>query len=425
MRTLIIQLPPGPASPATVYPHAVVQPEQAETAVRLQWSTLALLPAADRHTEVIALLPVASVSWHRVELPTGLHKQTARLQAALQGLLEDRLLDEPGQLHMALQADWKDSQRPWVAVCDRPWLNTHLQALEQAGLTVHRIVPELSPNPSALSSSSPSVSQVQITALGDAQTGWLWVTHPERGVWGHPLQSVRAGSEVPGLSPPDSANAELQAEPAVVAWSSATLGRSARLMPPGQHWLAAIASRWDLAQFDFQANARARQLKNWQRGASALWHSPAWRPARWGLGLLLASQLVGINAWAWKTRANWQAEEQSWSRILRESFPGTRLVVDAPAQMAREIDRLRQSSGQLSPTDLEAMLSALGQSLPTGTAAPRQWTYQNGQLRLQDFQPNTGEQAALQNALQAHGYRLTAEGQGWLMSPTPGKGGTP
>ena len=431
MRTLIIQLPPGPVSPATVYPHAVVQPEQAEAAVRLQWSTLALLPAADRRTEVIALLPAASVSWHRVDLPAGLHKQTARLQAALQGLLEDRLLDEPGQLHMTLQADWKDSTRPWVAVCERSWLHSHLQALEQAGLTVHRIVPELAPAASATGATSASASAntnaspVQITALGDADTGWLWVSHPERGVWGHPIQSVRAGRDVLGLSPQDSDNASLQAEPAVVALSSAAFGRAARLMPPGQHWMAAIASRWDLAQFDFQANTRARHLKNWQRGVNALWRSPTWRPARWGLGLLDVSQLVGINAWAWKTRADWQAEQQSWSRILRESFPATQVVVDAPAQMAREVERLRQSSGQLSPADLEAMLSALGQSLPTGAAAPQQWTYQSGQLRLQDFKPNASEQAALQNALQTRGYRFMAEGQGWLMSPAPRQQGTP
>ena len=424
MRTLIIQLPPGPVSPATVYPHAVVQPEQAETAVRLQWSSAALLPAADRQTEVIALLPAANVSWHAVELPPGLHKQTARLQAALQGLLEDRLLDEPSQLHMALQTDWPNTPRPWVAVCDRAWLNHHLQALEQAGLTVHRIVPELSPDPPGPALSA-TASPLRLTALGDADTGWLWVSHPERGVWGQPIQSVRSGQPLLGLSAPEAASADVQAEPAAVAPSSQALGRPARLMPPGQHWMAAIASPWDLAQFDLRANAQTRHLKNWQRRVSALWNSPAWRPARWGMGLLLASQLVGLQAWAWKTRADWQAEEQSWGRILRESFPQTQVVIDAPLQMSREVDRLRQSSGQLNPADLEAMLSALGQSLPARATAPRQWTFQTGQLRLQDFKPDTGEQAALQNALQAHGFRLAAEGDGWLISLLPRKEGPP
>jgi general secretion pathway protein L len=143
------------------------------------------------------------------------------------------------------------------------------------------------------------------------------------------------------------------------------------------------------------------------------------------LGLLLVSQLVGLNAWAWKTRANWQAEEQSWARMLKDSFPQTQLVVDAPVQMAREVERLQQNSGQLGPADLEAMLAALGQALPAGTAAPSQWAYQSGQLKLTGFQPAASEQAALKTALQQQGYLLQPEGEGWLMSGSPAKESTP
>ena len=411
MRTLIIQLPPGLPGATTVYPHAVVEPDMAQATVRLQWSTTDLLPAADRQTEVIALLPAQAVSWHRVDLPPGLHKQASRLHAALQGLLEDRLLDDPAQLHMALQAGWQGTARPWVAVCEHAWLNAHVQALEQAGLAVHRIVPEL----------APSSGPVHITALGDADTGWLWVNHPDRGVWGQPIQPLRQLITRLGLSPQDIDSAEVQAEPAVAALVAETLGRAAQLIPPGQHWLNAIATDWDLAQFDLRANAQTRHLKNWQRHLSTLWHSAAWRPARWGAALLLISQLVGIQAWAWKTQALWQAEQQSWTQILRESFPQTQVVVDAPLQMAREVERLRQASGQLSVGDLESMLVALGQGLPAGTAAPRQLNYQNGQLQLPDFQLQAAEQTALQGHLQSQGYRLRAEGQGWLMSVASGQ----
>ena len=415
MRTLIIQLPPGPAGPNTVYPHALVQPEREPASVRLQWSGITLLPSADRQTEVLVLLPAACLSWHRVELPPGLHKQASRLQAALQGLLEDRLLDDPAQLHMALQTGWKDMPQPWVGVCQRRWLSEHLQALEQVGLQVHRIVPEI----------APGVAPLQLLALGDAQTGWLWAAHPERGVWGMPLEPLRTLAGRFGLSPQELDKADLLAEPAAVAPITEALARTAQLMPPGQHWLNAIASDWDLAQFDFRANAQARYLKNGQKGLSTLWNSPSWRPTRWGLGLLLVSQLVGLNAWAWKTRANWQAEEQSWARMLKDSFPQTQLVVDAPVQMAREVERLQQNSGQLGPADLEAMLAALGQALPAGTAAPSQWAYQSGQLKLTGFQPAASEQAALKTALQQQGYLLKPEGEGWLMSGSPAKESTP
>jgi general secretion pathway protein L len=413
MRTLIIQLPPGLPSPNLAYAHARVEGEAGSRPLALQWGAAALLPAADRQSETVALVPAAALSWHRVELPAGLHKQAQRVQAALQGLLEDRLLDDPEHMHLALQADWAHNPRPWVAVCDRAWLSAHLQALEQAGLPVHRIVPELSPG----AASSP----VQITALGDGDTGWLWVSHPERGVWGQPCTALRQAGlgahEQLGLSETEQASATLQAEPAAVAVATDLLGAGVRLMPPAQHWLAALAADWDLAQFGLRANARSRQLKVWQRTISQLWHSPAWRPARWGLWLLLAGHLVGLNAWAWKTRADWQTQQSSWAQILRETFPQTTLVVDAPLQMAQQVERLRQSSGQLGAGDLEAMLAALGQALPPGLAAPRQWSYQPGQMRLQDFQPNATQQQALQQSLSTLGYTWKAQGDGWLISP--------
>jgi general secretion pathway protein L len=412
MRTLIIQLPPGLPSPTLAYPHARVEAESGTRPLQLQWAAAALLPAADRQTETVALVPAAALSWHRVDLPAGLNKQAQRVQAALQGLLEDRLLDDPEHLHLALQANWANTPRPWVAVCDRAWLSAHLQALEQAGLSVHRIVPELSPGLPGC--------PVQLSALGDADTGWLWVSHPERGVWGQPWPALHpnglAVHERLGLSEAELSSAAPQAEPGTVAVATEMLGASVRLMPPAQHWLAAAAGDWDLAQFELRANARSRLLKNWQRTVSHLWHSPAWRPARWGLWLLLAAQLVGLNAWAWKTRADWQTQQNSWAQVLRETFPQTSLVVDAPLQMAQQVERLRQSSGQLGTGDLEAMLAALGQALPQGLAAPRQWTFEMGQLRLQDFQPNAAQQKALHQSLSALGYSWRAQGDSWLMN---------
>jgi len=414
MRTLIIQLPPGPPGPAQAYAHALVQAAPADAPLQLQWAVASVLPAADRQTETVALLPAHAVSWHRVDLPPGLHKQPSRLQAALQGLLEDRLLDDPAQLHMALQPGWHSAARPWVAVCDRAWLSAHVQALEQAGLPVHRIVPEFQPS---LTTAEPC----ELTALGDTETGWLWVCHPDRGVWGLPLSALHTpgasrGADI-GLSAPELANARLQAEPGVVAWATETWGSGVRLLRPAQHWLAASQAAWDLAQFGLRANSRSRQLKNGQRAFSTFWHSAAWRPARWGLWLLLASQLIGWNAWAWKTRADWQAQQASWTQLLRETFPQTQLVVDAPLQMAREVERLRAASGQLSANDLEAMLAALGQALPAGLAAPTQWDYQAGQLRLSGFAPTAAQQSTLQQALSAQGYGWRAEGGAWFMTP--------
>lgn len=411
MRTLIVQLPLGAPSPSTAYPHALVQTDAPAPGVSMQWAAAGLLPAADRQTDVVALVPARALSWHRVALPAGLHKQPGKLKAALQGLLEERLLGEPAALHLALAPGWKTSAQPWVAACDRQWLSAHVQALEAAGLSVHRIVPELAPNP----------GPAQLLALGEAENGWLWCNHPDQGVWGLPLQDVPLHGEGLWASDEERVQTDVQAEPAVVADASQRLGVQARLMAPGQHWLAALASGWDLAQFEFQANANSRLLKRWQRTASQLALHSAWRPARWGLGVLVVSQLLGLNAWAWKTRADWQAQQQAWTHTLQQTFPHIRVVVDAPLQMAREVHRLRQSSGQLASHDLEAMLGALGQALPANLSAPRQWRYQTGQLQLQDFQLSASEQTTLSQALQAQGYQWRAEGQTWLMTVREGQ----
>ena len=146
-------------------------------------------------------------------------------------------------------------------------ITTLRQALEKAGVTVHRIVPELPLTEGPL----------KLTALGDADTGWLWMNHPERGIWGQPLHGLHPQSLTLGFSADELILADIQAEPSLVAKTSELLGQTAQLMTPGQHWQSAIASDWDLAQFDLRANNRTRQFKTWQRGANTLWHSPAWR----------------------------------------------------------------------------------------------------------------------------------------------------
>ena len=59
-------------------------------------SVASALPKADT---VVAVLPPTDVAWHRVTLPKA---PAARLQQALAGVLEEQLLDEPDQTHLAL-----------------------------------------------------------------------------------------------------------------------------------------------------------------------------------------------------------------------------------------------------------------------------------------------------------------------------------
>ena len=102
MSTLIIALPLSSGDTTTRYEH-VLTPEGQSIAVHAT-STANLLPDASRGAdETVAVVPAEALSWHRVELPKGVGAGSPRLRPVLQSLLEDRLLDDPQDLHLACE----------------------------------------------------------------------------------------------------------------------------------------------------------------------------------------------------------------------------------------------------------------------------------------------------------------------------------
>jgi len=103
---------------------------------------LALLPPV-ANGDVVAVVPVRALSWHQVQLPKGLlaknflselsEGSTPRLRAVLDGLLEDRLLDEPAQLHLALAPGCAQPCKRWSKAVD-PW-RASCRSLRRAGST--------------------------------------------------------------------------------------------------------------------------------------------------------------------------------------------------------------------------------------------------------------------------------------------------
>ena len=101
MRTLLLQLPLTPAGPQAVYGQAWLDTPATDRAPA-SFAPLALLPAVDRRTPVAVIVPAQALSWHRITLPAGLGRSSARLQSALQGLLEEHLLEDPEDVHIAV-----------------------------------------------------------------------------------------------------------------------------------------------------------------------------------------------------------------------------------------------------------------------------------------------------------------------------------
>lgn len=398
MRTLLLQLPITPAGPQAVYGQAWVDPTEGSR-VQAGFAPLPLLPAVERRTPVVAIVPAAALSWHRITLPAGLTRQSAKLQAAVLGLLEDRLLQEPAQVHIALPTQWQAGAPLWVAVCDKAWLTAHLQSLDAAQIPVQRLVPELAP---------PEQGESWL-AVGNEDSGWLWQCSAQSGVTGWPVTAI---GQMPGATP---TTVRVQAEPALASWAQKLWPQQVQLVDAASHWPAALATDWDLAQFELASRLRQRHWLRWRQRLDRLLRHPQWRPARWGLVALVLAQLFGLNAWAWMTRQQWQAQQDAWTAMLQESFPKVTVVLDAPLQMAREVARLRQGSGQLTASDFESQLQALGAALPSGVGSPARLNYRDGVLQWPALTLSAAQKAALEQALVQQGYTLQSQGDQWQM----------
>ena len=403
MSTLIITLPLSAGDAAARYDH-VLTPDGQTVALHAT-APAAGLPDARRGTsDTVAVVPVEALSWHRVELPKGIGASSPRLRAVLQSLLEDRLLDDPEELHLAIEPQAAAGAPAWVAVCDKAWLRQHLQGLEAAGHPVTRIVPEIAPNTDSL----------QLHLLGEPGQAQAVISGEgvEGGVLRLPLSAdmlaLALGRE--GLPP----HAEVFAEPAVAALAEQLLQHKAGLQQRPQRQIAAAQTPWDLAQFDLASSGRTRTLKRLTAAAGDFLHAPSWRAARWGAMLLFAANLVGLNAWAWKEQAAWQAQRNAIQSTLIQTFPGVKVVVDAPLQMAREVAALRQATGAPSARDLEAMLGALASALPEGQAISAM-EYTSGEARLKGLSLDPEASAALNAKLRPLGYTARAEGDGLLL----------
>lgn len=418
MATLVVSVPPRPrlhaggsapgAAAATGYDFAL-SPEGL-TISREGHAAPALLPKAD---QVIAVLSPADVSWHQIVCPKA---PASRLAAALSGVLEEALLEDAGQLHLALAPDAKGGETTWVAATDRAWLGSELAALEKAGLRVDRVVPSAWPDEPA------SGHFAESHAGGADNPGTLGLSltwaHPG-GVAHWPLQGGLARALLPQPLPLD---ARFTATPAVAAPAERWLGARVRVQSQAEHALQASRSLWNLRQFALAPRHRGMSAL---REASRRFRSSAWRPVRFGLAALVGVQLLGLNAAAWQLRSTLQAKRDSMTPLLQSAHPQVRAVLDAPVQMQRETDSLRASAGKPGEADLEAALQAAALGWPAFKPV-QTLGYENGRLTLAVPDWNEAQIAAFRDTLAPTGWRVEAmDGRLTLSRPVGGPNTAP
>jgi general secretion pathway protein L len=391
-------------------------------------SALSLLP---RNEELVLALPPRALSWHRLSLP---RVSGPRLRAALDGLLEDQVLSDVGALHHALEPGGRAGQTVWVACTDRARLRDWLRALESAGRPVARIAPLMWPLvPARAPGATGATRSFAMDSPGqlhwahiDGDQAWLASASllgvscvPLRGDQPLPLDALLPGANANDLRATDALDVWL-ADPLVAELAERALQRPFDPVPPARWLLRAGQSDWNLAQFDLSLSSGARRGQRWRRAWRQFRSGPQWRAARWGLAALVAAQLFGLNLTAWQERQSLRDKQDAVRTTLTTAFPQVNLVLDAPAQMQREVARLQQASGQLSAGDLESLLAAVDRAAGSEPLSPTRIGYDNGALRLSGWRSGEERVRALQQALQNGGWRAQFDGNELvLQAPQP------
>lgn len=361
-------------------------------------TALSELPKADA---TILVVPARALSWHQIDLPK---VPKARLRAALDGLLEEHLLDDTSAMAFALSPQVQAGKAvagAWVAACDKTWLNSAIQVFDAAGCRVTQVVPEFWPQNEPL-----------ICVTGTPEEAWI-TRADAQGVMTIPLRTGDTSGVLETLVANYSATTPIGAEPAVVALAEASLAHKVEVRPHATGLLHSASSLWELAQFEQSLSGDSQGMKSAIRQWQSFWQSPAWRPARWGLVAVLFANVVGLNAWAWQQQTSLSNKRAQLSTLLTQTFPSVKAVVDPALQMSRELTLLRQATGASGAQNFESMLSAFS-SLNNENAgvffAPTAIEYVANGMNLKGIKLLGNDLTTAQAKLKPMGYLLTQNG---------------
>jgi general secretion pathway protein L len=424
MSMLLILLPAPPradmAAPDPATALAWLLSPDGLVVARQGLSPPALMPRAD---SVVAVVPAGAIAWHR---PVAPRAPAARLRAALGGLLEEQLLSDDEDTHLALAPRVVPGAPVWVAALHKPGLRRQLATLAAAGLVVDRLVPALAPllaadgttlaaDPAAATpgadaalaataSAAPALPSVpaagagaMLAAAADRETvghfftgthaegadgaDTLWLAWADaNGALCLPVAGALARTLLPRWR---ARGSHFSATPAAAAPAEAWLGNPVAVRSEAEQALAAVRTRWNLLQFDLAPQHRGSMALG-KLGRQLL--SPAWRPARLGLGGLLLLQVLGLNVMAWQQERRLVEQRAEMEALLRSAHPQVRAVLDAPVQMQRETAALRVAAGVPGDEDFEPLLAAAAAAWPDGVPPAAQLRFETGRLNL----PATG-----------------------------------
>jgi general secretion pathway protein L len=354
---------------------------------------LSLLPKA---STVDLLFDVADVFTSVLDAP---RMSESRLRQALPSLVEERLLSDAADCHLAYAVDGAAAgvaggpMRVAVAAIDRVALTRTLDAASEAGVRPRSAY-------SALYSIPPPTSDTMSVRLdrgrGTARTG-------EHSGFAFDLDNE---------------------PPAALAIAIQQLG-VARIQAYGRDSanLVSLAPQLGVEVVDLKRGFDAASTSgavNLLQGRfapagrlgmptlAALMRSERLKPVLGWAAVWLAIFLIGLNAQSWQLESEAKALRASMQNAFRSAFPGESLV-EPVLQTRRHLRELRARAGQASPDDfsvLNAQAAQLLATAPVGSLAGIE--YRDAALTLK-FKPGAAGGAGFQNALRAQAVQQGLE----------------
>jgi general secretion pathway protein L len=411
LSTLIVLLPPrDPAVPSQEWqlpelPFVLL--DKSGRTQRAGRSALALLPRASTTVLMVAARDLLLMP---AMLPP---LRGPKLRQALPNIVEDQLIQDPQTCHIAVDPQPLADGRQLLAIVDRGWFRSICEAFTAAGhrslraVPVTRCLPQVPVAETAASiaeiadahepalagaagatTSPSSVAPVlapdlpSVVPLVAAVLGAVVQTAPalllegvvESGVPRVELAIARGAQGEGFAAPADAVNATLAAlagatpvslymltevpgnEPSLGATSPARLAahvHGASPLPFEQLARRALECRFDLCQFEFASQP-------WRLDRSTLRRLRL--PIALAAGALVVSIISANVQWLMLARQR-DAINTQMTELFLNTFPKTTVVLDAPDQMARQLQQMRVAAGELSPEDFLSLADGLARSL--------------------------------------------------------------
>jgi general secretion pathway protein L len=335
------------------------------TVVSAGRSEAAELPSADN---LVAVLGDHDVSWHRMPVPKA---PKGKVRAALQGALEEHLLDDADAVHVALEPGATGGQQAWVCAVNKAWLRDTIAELEANGALVERVVPMSWPEDTPLGHFT-EVLGANRSREGHAPLQLTWSD-----ISGVASVQLQGGLAKTLLAQWSATPARWSAHPAIAPQAERWLGATVIALRDEARALQAMRSLWNLRQFDL---ARSHRGALALREAFKRFMGPDYRATRWGLAALIGLNVLALNAYAWHLRSQVNERTQAMKQVLREAHPQAKMQLEASVEMARETDRLRTNAGRLGDTDFETLLGAMAAAWPEGRAPAESMKFENDRV---------------------------------------------